>query len=165
MDEDVKRISRQLRYGCAFYYQGSPGCQAMLIESLRMDSSNADAWREYSIPYLKRGIGHEWIGPIDSAVKYDAFTWQGYRGYNKLYFYRDFDGAIADFNATDTLTPGFTDYPQGQSVDYMRGIAYLGKKEFKNAIAYLERYMEEVTNEQGVEWADAYAFLYLDCVF
>jgi hypothetical protein len=67
-------------------------------------------------------------------------TWQGWRGYLKLFFYRDYESAIADFNATDTLTTGFTDYPQSMSVDYLRGLAYFQLGEEEKALDYYTKY-------------------------
>ncbi|MEM6526521.1 MAG: tetratricopeptide repeat protein, partial [Bacteroidota bacterium] len=58
------------------------------------------------------------------------------------------------------LTENFTDYPQGQSVDYMRGIAYYGLMDYKNAHEYFDLYVGEVLESQDESWADPKGFLY-----
>ncbi|MEM7106894.1 MAG: hypothetical protein AAF519_01620 [Bacteroidota bacterium] len=142
------------------YYQGTPPAEVMLYEAQKFDTTNAALWREFGVPYLKRGYYHKSYYYYNKAVQHDPATWQGWRGYNYLYFYRDFERAIADFNATDTLTENFTDYPQGQSVDYMRGIAYYGLMDYKNAHRYFDLYVEEVLGNHDESWADPKVFLY-----
>ncbi|MEM1407268.1 MAG: hypothetical protein AAGG59_10870 [Bacteroidota bacterium] len=142
------------------YYQGTPPAEVVLYEALKFDTTNAALWREFGVPYLKRGYYHKSYYYYGKAVQHDPATWQGWRGYNYLYFYRDFVRAIADFNATDTLTENFTDYPQGQSVDYMRGIAYYGLDDYYNTHNYLDKYIAEVMKQQDEAWVDPKAFLY-----
>ncbi|WP_027077275.1 tetratricopeptide repeat protein [Maribacter antarcticus] len=126
---------------------------------LEIDSTNADAYREVSIPYLKRGIPHEWEKWMKGALQYDAIKWQPYRGYNYLWFYRDYQRAIADFNASDTLTP-YLEYPQGHSVDFWRGIAYLGLKDYENSIVYWDKPITKETKDTGEDWVELEAFLH-----
>ncbi len=145
--------------GSGKYYQGSVPEQFLLMEARQLDPLNSKIVREQGVAWLKRGFGIEMQQFYQQAVAIDPHSWQGMRGYNYLYFYRDYERAIADFNATDTLTEG-TDYPQGQSVDYMRGLCYLGLRQYDQAIDYFSKYIDEVTAEDGENWVDVYAFLY-----
>lgn len=154
-----ERVKKATDFGFSFY-QGSPMHMNAFAYALEIDSTKADNWRELSVPYLKRGIPHEWKKYYDKAVKYDSIGWQGWRGYLYLWFYRDYKKAIADFNATDTLTPNFVDTPQGHSVDYWRGIAYLGLKDYKNSIAYWDKHIDREIEESGEDWVEINAFLY-----
>lgn len=142
------------------HYQGTAAFQNGIINAIKVDSTYDDAIRELSIAYLKRGIPHEWKKRIDLAVELNPAIWQGYRGYNYLWFYRDYKKAIADFNASDTLNPTFIDRPQGHSVDYWRGIAYLGLKDYKNSIEYFDKYIQMEIDESGEDWVELTAFLY-----
>jgi tetratricopeptide (TPR) repeat protein len=141
------------------YYQGSVPCQFLLREAIEMNPQNPDAWREINAPYVKRGFGAENYKTFGKVVELAPKLWQGWRGYLYLYFYRDYERAIADFNATDTLT-SITDYPQGQSVDYMRGLSYYALYENEKALQYFTKNIDEVTKKNGEEWVDVYAFLY-----
>ncbi|TYA52429.1 tetratricopeptide repeat protein [Formosa maritima] len=142
------------------YYQGSPEHMNAFAYALELDSTKAETYRELSVTYLKRGIPHQWKDWYDGAVTYDPITWQPWRGYLYLWFYRDYKKAIADFDASDVLTPNFTDHPQGHSVDYWRGIAYLGLNDYKNSIAYFDTYINQEINESGEGWVELTAFLY-----
>jgi len=87
-------------------------------------------------------------------------AWQAWRGYLHLYFFRNYEKAIADFNASDTLTPNFIDAPQGQSVHYWRGLAYIGMSDYKNSINYFETHISVEPWENGEEWIEPASFLY-----
>ncbi len=154
-----EKVEEALNFGKRAGYQGSPICMNAFAYIKEIDSTNAEAYRELSIPYLKRGIPHEWKKWIDKAVRFDSIAWQPYRGYNYLWFYRDYKKAIADFNASDTLTPHI-DYPQGHSVDYWRGIAYLGLKDYQNSIKYWNKHILKETLDSGEDWVEINAFLY-----
>ena len=121
--------------------QGSPKSMTRIAKAVEIDSTYAEALREHSVAYLKRGMPHKWKTWMDKAVYHDAKTWQPWRGYLYLWFYRDYKKAIEDFNASDTLTPSFIDQPQGHSVDFWRGIAYLGLKDYENSISYWDKHI------------------------
>lgn len=139
--------------------QGTPKSMTLLDSILKLDPTHAAAWREISIPYLKRGMPLQWKPLIDKAVSIDAKTWQPMRGYLYLWFYRDYKNAILDFNASDTLTASL-DYPQGHSVDFWRGIAYLGLMDYENSIAFWDKHIQKETEDTGEDWVELEAFLY-----
>ncbi len=142
------------------HYQGNPGHMNAFMYALEQDSTKAETWRELSVTYLKRGIPHTWKDYYEGAVARDSVIWQPWRGYLYLWFYRDYEKAIADFNASDTLTPNFVDAPQGHSVDYWRGIAYLGLKNYDSSLAYFNKYITTEIEESGEDWVEVTAFLY-----
>lgn len=140
-------------------FQGSKESQEILKKAIEVDATHDDALREISVPFLKRGMPHQWKPLYQKAVDADPQTWVPMRGYLYLLFYRDYKKAIADFNASDTLTP-YLDYPQGHSVDYWRGIAYLGLKDYQNSIAYWDKHITKETEDSGEDWVELEAFLY-----
>lgn len=165
-NQERKSLSMEfLERGEKGFNQGSPLNMYYIEKAIKIDSLNASAWRELSVPYLKRGLAHQWKPLFDRAVEIDPVSWQGWRGYLKLFFYRDYESAIFDFNATDVLTPNFTDYPQGMSVDYLRGLAYLGLHEYDKSERYLTKYIDEVVKEKGENWVDVYAFLHRGIIY
>ncbi|WP_298507320.1 hypothetical protein [uncultured Kordia sp.] len=157
---DTKKRSMEcFEYGM-YHYQGTQESINAFAKAVELDSTHAESWRELSIPFLKRGMPHLWKKYIDKAVELDPVVWQGYRGYNYLWFYRDYKSAIADFDATDTLTPNFIDAPQGHSVDFWRGIAYLGLKNHEKSIAFFDKHIQKEIDEAGEDWVEHEAFLY-----
>lgn len=154
-----KRPMACFEYGMQ-HYQGTQESINGFAKAVEYDPTHAESWRELSIPFLKRGMPHLWKKYMDKAVELDPIAWQGYRGYNYLWFYRDYKNAIADFDAADKLTPNFTDAPQGHSVDFWRGIAYLGLKDYKNSIAFFDMHIQKETEATGEDWVEHEAFLY-----
>ncbi|MGY0390929.1 tetratricopeptide repeat protein [Bizionia sp. KMM 8389] len=147
-------------FGVTNYGQGTAGSLNGIARAIEIDSTYEQAVYELSVAYLKRGMPHKWKSQYNKAVLLDSVTRIPWRGYLYLWFYRDYKKAIADFDASDTLTPNFIDQPQGHSVDYWRGIAYLGLKDYDNSIAYFDKYINLEISESGEDWVELTAFLY-----
>lgn len=158
--EERRALSMKVFHEGGGLYQGSPASMTRIEKAIDIDPTNSDALRELSVAYLKRGMMAEWKVRYDKAVAADPDVWIPMRGYLHLLFHRDYDGAIADFNTADSLTPGFKDSPQGQSVDYWRGIAYLGKEDYDNAIINFENHIAAETANAGEDWVETTTFLY-----
>lgn len=141
------------------YYQGSVGEQMLLDEAGKHNNKHAEIWRERGIPYLKRGIAWGYYPNYEKCVRYDSIGWQGWRGYCTLYFYRDYERALKDFDELDVLTPNFLDYPQATSIDYMRGVCYLGMEQPIKALEYLTRHLETESQQIGYQYIYPAAFI------
>ena len=155
-----EKAEASYKFGVTNYGQGSAGSINGIARAIELDSTYEQAVYELSVAYLKRGMPHEWKAQYDKAVLLDSVTRIPWRGYLYLWFYRDYKKAIADFDASDYLTPNFVDAPQGHSVDYWRGIAYLGLNDYENSIAYFDKYINKDTEELGEDWVELTAFLY-----
>lgn len=159
-EADKPKLAEQLIAGRGNYYQGSPGEQLLLRESEIMDPNSGTLWREYGVPYLKRGFAAEFYPHYEKAVALDPLQWAGWRGYLYLYFYRDYERAIADFDMTDELTVGVVDYPQSLSVNYMRGISYLMLENHEKSLEYFDLHFEHEANSTGIEYLGSNSFVY-----
>lgn len=160
LSEDTQeQYALQVRRGRVYHYQGSVPEQHQVKESLEMNSSDADTWREMGTARVKRAILDEMDYYYGGAVERKPEKWAGFRGYLYLYFYRDFPRAIADFNLGDKVA-GQVQYSQGQSHDYMRGICYYGLEDYEASLTSLSKYIDLIVSEEGEEWVDVYAFLY-----
>lgn len=157
-EEVKKQYSPQLRLGSP-NYQGSVPEQFQLKEAFLLDSTDADLWREFGTARVKRGVADEMEYYYGGAVKRKPGKWAGFRGYLYLYFYRDYERAIVDFNLGDEAN-GQIDYSQGQRHDYMRGICYYGMKKYEKSLIELNGYINDISENDGPEWVDVYALLY-----
>jgi len=159
-DEEKLQFAKNFISGLGNYYQGSESWQFLLKDAKMLAPEIAEVHRELGIPPLKRGIISQFYAPYERAVQLDAVSWQGWRGYLFLYFYRDYDRAIKDFDELDPLTPDFVDYPQSQSIDFMRGVAYLMKDDYQKALEYFDKHFEYDKNAFGIDYMDIRNFLY-----
>lgn len=159
--EDYTKIAEQLTEGGGIYYQGSVPNMFQYYEAAKYDPNSAQVSREIGVPYLKRGFPVEFHKYYAESANIDPQNWQGWRGYLYLYFYRDYERALVDFDATDVLTPDFVDYPQSLSVDYMRAICYYYLDQPKKAKAYIEKHIKLETKTVGREYIDSKSFVLL----
>lgn len=117
----------------------------------------SDAYFEQSVAHNKYGNFATGFELLDKAVELDPYMHLGYRGYMKLRFLRDFDGALKDFNRLDNLTPNVIDAPWGEDIDFLRGECYFGKKDYQKAMDMFNRNIRNHTEE----WVDINSMVYL----
>lgn len=90
--------------------QGSRVSQEDFDKALALCPTFAYAYFEKAVPYLKRGDFIGWKPLIDQAVNLSPSEYLGYRGWCRYQFVRDFEGAIADFDALEKIV--------GRSIGY-----------------------------------------------
>lgn len=150
-------MDKEKRYHIASHGQGTY-ISNTLFEILKFqDPDNSDNYFEQSVAYNKYGYHDKGFELLDQAVALDPKLHLGYRGYMKLRFLRDYNGALADFNRLDSLTPNFNDAPWGENIDFLRGECHYGNKDFQKAI---DAFQLNIDN-QDPGWADIQSFVYL----
>ncbi|WP_291965428.1 tetratricopeptide repeat protein [Maribacter sp.] len=157
--KELRTLAEERFKDATFYMQGSVAFQNGIAEAVSIDPTFEPGVYELSVADLKRGLPNEWLPQYNKAVVLNPEQRIPWRGYLYLWFYRDYEKAIADFNASDSLTP-YLDYPQGHSVDFWRGIAYLGAKDYENSIVYWDKHITRETEDSGEDWVELEAFLY-----
>ncbi|MBZ9629149.1 tetratricopeptide repeat protein [Salegentibacter sp. LM13S] len=141
------------RYDSAAHLQGSFLSQS-LFEILKFQ--DPEIYFEQSVAFNKRGDYKKGFELLDQAVELNSKAHLGYRGYMKLRFLRDFNGALKDFNRLDSLTPNFVDAPWSEDINFLRGESYFGLEDYEKAKSYFEKSIET----QGENWVDIQAFVY-----
>ena len=154
--QDSLLLSESLLNGAGtdFYYQGTVSERMVIHEGNKFNEGNAWGARELGVPYLKRGFAAEAQAHYADAILADPEEWLGYKGYCWLYFYRDYERALEELERFDAFTPGFVDYPQATSVDYMKGICHLQLGQKEKAIQLLEINLQKEKEETGVEYTE-----------
>lgn len=158
--EEHRDLADQLLGGLSNYYQGSVPRRLLIDEAFLHNPESGDVHRELGVPYLKRGMAVEYDKDYSNAVFYDAVNWQGWRGYIYLYFYRDYERAISDFDNLDVLTPNFVDHPQATSIHFMRGISYLKLDKYDEALDYFDQHITEELRTVKEDYIDHKTFLF-----
>ena len=163
-EEEKKAKSMEFTSLAGLVERGSPTNMRLLEKAVRVDPNNDRAWRELSMPYLYAGYLEEWNETISKAIEINPKAWQGWRAYDRMYYFRDYAGALYDLDATDTLTKNQVDYAQNTSVYFLRGVCYLGLKDFPKSIEYFEKYIEDEQVKVGDKFVDETAYLYLGII-
>ncbi len=160
-EEEKKELARSLVKGSnTYYYRGSKSQQNILLEALGYDSNHAELFQRFCSPFARRGYHKKFYQFCNRAVELDPLGNIGYRGYLYLYYFRDYQKALDDFDATDILTPNQVDYPQSLSVDYLRGICYLKIKNYEKSIFYFDKHIQLETEKVGVNYINSKTFLF-----
>jgi len=163
---DEEKKSKSIKYTslAALVERGSPKSMRLLEKAVRLDPNNDIAWRELSLPYLYAGMIKEWNENIGKAIEINPEGWQSWRAHDRMYYFRDFAGALYDLDATDFLTVDQVDYAHNASVDYLRGVCYLGLNDYPKSIEYFNKYIEDEKSKVGDKFVDETAFLYLGII-
>lgn len=111
-----------------WYPQGSNGSQAKYDKAIKWCPNFAYAYMQKAVPYLKRGDFITWKQLIDQAVILDPLQHLGYRGWCRLQFLRDYEGAIEDIEALDKLTEGHIGYSQTGQYHLRMALGFCYKK-------------------------------------
>ncbi|MEO1258525.1 MAG: tetratricopeptide repeat protein [Bacteroidota bacterium] len=159
-EAEKKELTKKLVYGGFNYHQGTSAHQFQLFEANKYDTTFSEIHRELGIPYLKRGIAHTFYPHFQKVIQYDVLNWQGWRGYNYLFFYRDYERALQDFIEMDNLTPGVVDHPQALNIDYLKAICYLKMGDHQNALQFFNKQIKYEMESVGVEYMEPVSFLY-----
>ena len=148
--------SKEKRFNIAGNMQGYGLSQAMFTILNWQHPNYSDPYFERSVAFNKRGDYATGFQFLDKAVELDPVRHLGYRGYMKLRFLRDYQGALADFDRLDTLTPEVVDAPWGEDIDFLRGECFYGLGKYVDALKHFKQSVEN----QGVDWADVQTFVY-----
>ena len=88
------------------YPQGSRQSQSLFDSAIYYCPSFAEAYREKSVPFLKRGLFMEWKKIMDKAVDLNPRMYIGIRGWCLFKFLKDYKNALSDFVRLDSLANG-----------------------------------------------------------
>ncbi len=134
------------------YYQYSKEYQEILDKAIEKCPYFSYAYRSKSVAYLKSGDFITWKYLIDKAVQYDQRENLGYRGWNKFQFFRDYQGAIDDIEALETIVKGNIGYSAGghYHLNVTKALCYKQLGNLDKAISIMENYMSDSTIQISV---------------
>lgn len=115
-------------------------------------------YMEKAVPYLKRGDFITWKKLIDKAVEIDPLGQLGYRGWCRMSFLRDYEGAIDDIELLDSISVGDIGYSQNGQYHLNTSLALCYKKigDLEKAIDILETH---ISSDDYTPWAFEYLHL------
>jgi tetratricopeptide (TPR) repeat protein len=142
--------------------QGSALSQHYLDSAIHICPDYANAWREISVPYLKRGDFPTWRNYIDKAVTLQPRLYLGVRGWCRYKFLHDFEGALQDLQQLDTLTSGEPG-PSGDgsyNLYIVMALCERGLGNYDAAFHYFALGIDSVRARQGPIWVGFYDYVH-----
>ena len=140
------------------------GNQIMEYGLKQISSPSYEIYHEISVQNTKNGNYHQAVKYLNLAAKLNPEVY-GYYGWLMLYYYRDYSKAISYLEKYDSLTPNFTDYPSGENINYLKGLAYLNQKKYSFSIDFFNKNITEVKKTIGEKWIDPSVFYYLGIAY
>lgn len=93
----------------------------------------------------------------DTAIEMGNESAYRERGWNKLYFMNDFEGAIADMELYKKKADKKVAFHRAKNLDEFIGVAYKMKGDYKNAIQYFDNCVNEAKKPS---WVDVYVLMH-----
>ena len=121
---------------------------------------DSEIYHELSVQNTKNGNYQIGFNYLNQAAELNPEVY-GYFGWVMLYYYRDYVRAIKYLEKYDSLTPNFVDYPIGENIHFLKGLAYLQLKSFEIAIFEFNNCIDEITNKNGENWVEESTFYYI----
>lgn len=136
----------------AGHYQFSREFQTALDEALLIDSTFAYAYRAKSTAYLKSGDFITWMELMEKAVEYDPIESLEYRGWCRLQFFRDYQGAIDDILRLKELTNDQIGYSVNADyhLDIALALCYKSLGQTDLAIQIIQEKFSDTTYTSGL---------------
>lgn len=144
------------------YYQGSRISQQLLDSAIRLCPTMAQAWREISVPYLKRGDFATWRRYLDKAVELQPARTLDVRGWCRFKFLRDYEGALEDLKRFDTLS-NFMYKHTGDGTYSLYVVMALCERELGNynaASYYFAKGIDSIFYTKGKDFIGLFDFLH-----
>ena len=159
-DQEKRKLAEQHYATAVSYMQGSDSSQMYFDSALAVDPQFAKAWREKSVPFLKRGYFVKWADLMGRAVELEPREYLGVRGYCRLGFIRDYEGALADFEELSRIAPQQVHYPKGFSLYCLKGLALKQLGRYEEAIRNFSIHIDEEADAYEEAWLDELYLVY-----
>jgi tetratricopeptide (TPR) repeat protein len=129
--------------------------------ALQLSPQNAEIFRHRAVPYLKNGDLGIWVANIDKAVALDPKSTLAYRGFCKAIFVKDYENALADFDAAQSFYPNDMLFLMDHSYPFFKGICHLELGHLDSAKILIQKSVDWQLKNKGVEWTHYVDFFYL----
>jgi tetratricopeptide (TPR) repeat protein len=160
--DSVCNLACRLSNLAGTFPQGSRSSQEYFDSAIRLCPDMADAWREISVPYLKRGDFATWRKYIDKAVALQPGRVLDIRGWCRFKFLRDYEGALEDLRRFDSLSH-FLSKHTGDGTYSLNVVMALCERElgnYSNASLYFSKGIDSIFYTKGKDFIGLFDFLH-----
>ncbi|MGB0887261.1 MAG: tetratricopeptide repeat protein [Vicingaceae bacterium] len=149
----------QVGYQIMYYGQFDKGNALIAYAMGKRDSVVAHDFQSWSVLNSKNGNYAIAIDKLEKAVAMDFEGEAGYYGWLLLYYYRDYEKALAILEKYDALTPNFSDAPMGEDIHYLKGLCQMQMNNHQIAVNEFDAYINNLATTHGEDFVDIYTFV------
>ena len=149
-------LAENARYKTPALWEGTQRLQVWYSDTINVTRDNVKKgdWFMYrALGPLKLGDYDRAFADYEIAVKLNPKN-QGQVGWRYLFLLRDHPRALAYLNAFDALTPNYDDPIDDYSVNYLKGRALAGLRQYEQAVAAYTIAIDSRETRHGPEWVD-----------
>lgn len=148
-------------FGYSQVYNGNNerGNQIMNFAMSKMKNPSAEIYHALSVQNTKNGNYDIAISALEKAYQMDPNEAGAYYGWVLLYYYHDYEKSLEVLNKYDDSTPNFSDWPMGECIHYLKGLAHMQLHEYKTAIQEFNISIENTSKDSGESWIDHQVFV------
>mgnify|MGYP000965588936 FL=1 len=128
------------------------GIMKFALSKIKKPEDNV--YHAISVQNTKNGNYNIAIDALEKAYKINPDEMGDYYGWVLLYYYHDYKKAITILNKYDDLTPNFSDYPVGECIHYLKGLAYKELGNFELALKEFDLSIKYAIEDHDESWID-----------
>ncbi|WP_024741907.1 tetratricopeptide repeat protein [Tenacibaculum maritimum] len=142
-----------------YYGNNERGNKIMSYVLPKIKNVDGKIYHAISVQNTKNGNYNIAIDALEKAYKINPKEIGAYYGWVLLYYYHDYEKSLKVLNAYDNLTPNFSDYPMGECIHYLKGLAYKELGDFEQALSEFDLSIKYGLEEHNESWIDYQVFL------
>jgi tetratricopeptide (TPR) repeat protein len=143
----------------AYYGNNDRGNKIMNFALSKTNTPTENTFHAISVQNTKNGNYNIAIPALEKAYKINPLEVGGYYGWVLLYYYHDYEKALNILNTYDKLTPNFNDWPMGECIHYLKGLALMQLNNYEEAIKEFNISIADVSIKHGDDWVDEAVFI------
>ena len=136
------------------YGNNERGNAIMEFALSKIKKPSESTYHAISVQNTKNGNYNIAITALEKAYKINPDEMGDYYGWVLLYYYHDYKKAITILNKYDDLTPNFSDYPVGECIHYLKGLAYKELGDFELALKEFDLSIKYAVEDHDESWID-----------
>lgn len=142
-----------------YYGNNERGNKIISYAMSKLDNPSAETYHAISVQNTKNGNYNIAIQALEKTIELDPKEGSAYYGWVLLYYYHDYQGALALLEQCDNYTPNFSDAPMGEDIHYLKGLCHMQLNHYEEAINQFDTYINNLASTHGEAYVDVYTFV------
>jgi tetratricopeptide (TPR) repeat protein len=139
---------------------GSERWKIVSDSAAKICPTSPQIWYDKAFAHILRGEIVSAMNYLQKAVDLDPHYYLGLRAWNRMRYLHDYKGAIADFDALETISGRSFVYVTNIHMYMLKGLCYQELGDHAKALETYNRGIGEQVTDKGEQWVGSYDYLY-----